>query len=108
MQDHRLSSPISCYLNGFELKNRLDKTESSGLLTRRQDPSDRRGVLLEMTEEGRGRLDAYAELGARRERELLDVLEPTEKRQLNDLLRKLVTAMLSELGPPPKRRLQES
>jgi DNA-binding MarR family transcriptional regulator len=85
------------------MTNRLDKLEGAGLVKRERDPGDRRGVLLELTSEGRVKLDAYIDLGAKHERELLGVLEPDEKRQLNDLLRKLLVSLQSELGPvaPP-------
>lgn len=84
------------------MTNRLDKLERAGLLLRKPDPSDRRGVLLELTQDGRERLDAYIDLGAKRERELLEVLSPSEKQALNELLRKLVGRLQSELGPAPR------
>lgn len=86
------------------MTNRLDKMERTGLLARSRDPSDRRGVLLELTDQGRGRLDDYIELAGRRERDLLGALNPDEKQQLNRLLRKLLAALQAELGPVPKRR----
>lgn len=87
------------------MTNRLDKLEASRLVTREPDPTDRRGVLLQLTDQGRARLDKYIELGARRERELLSVLDIDEKKQLNELLGKLVVSLRSELGAPPKWRL---
>ncbi len=86
------------------MTNRLDKMERTGLLARKRDPSDRRGVLLELTDQGRQRLDDYIDLAARRERELLSILDRDEKQQLNGLLRKLLAALQSELGPAPRRR----
>ncbi|MDQ6605397.1 MAG: MarR family transcriptional regulator [Actinomycetota bacterium] len=85
------------------MTNRLDKLERSGLLTRMRDPSDRRGVLLELTARGREKLDEYIDLEARREVQLLTALDPGEKRQLNLLLRKLMRSLQSELGSPPRR-----
>jgi hypothetical protein len=38
----------------------------------------------------------------KRERELLEVLSPGEKQALNELLRKLVGGLQSELGPAPR------
>ncbi|HEY2768958.1 MAG TPA: MarR family transcriptional regulator [Solirubrobacteraceae bacterium] len=83
------------------MTNRLDKLEERGLVRRERDPSDRRGVLLEITPEGRKRLDGYIDLGADRERELLDELDPAEKRQLNGLLRRLLLRLQSEVGAAP-------
>jgi DNA-binding MarR family transcriptional regulator len=86
------------------MTNRLDKMERTGLVARKPDPSDRRGVLLELTDVGSQRLDDYIELAGRRESELLSALDDDEKRQLNQLLRKLLAALQAELGPAPKRR----
>jgi DNA-binding MarR family transcriptional regulator len=86
------------------MTNRLDKMERTGLVARKPDPADRRGVLLELTDSGRQRLDDYIELAGKRERELLSALDEDEKQQLNQLLRKLLAALQAELGPAPKRR----
>jgi DNA-binding MarR family transcriptional regulator len=86
------------------MTNRLDKLEDAGLLQRKPDPTDRRGVLLQITESGRARLDEYIDLGARRERELLDRLSHAEKQQLNGLLAKLLDGLEAELGPAPRKR----
>jgi DNA-binding MarR family transcriptional regulator len=87
------------------MTNRLDKMERTGLVARSPDPSDRRGVLLELTDEGRQRLDDYIALAGRRERELVSAaLDDDEKRELNRLLRKFLAALQAELGPAPKRR----
>ncbi len=78
------------------MTNRLDKLERSGLIRRAPDPQDRRGVLLELTEAGRARLEEYVDAGAGRERELLDDLTLTEKQQLNRLLSKLLVALQTD------------
>jgi DNA-binding MarR family transcriptional regulator len=80
------------------MTNRLDKLERAGLVSRSQDPSDRRGVMLTLTPSGTERLDAYIELGAHRERQLLEGLSRSDKRQLNELLTKLVDSLDAELG----------
>ncbi len=69
------------------LSNRLEKLERLGLLTRQADPSDRRGVLLEITEHGRTIVN---ELNAARERIdalLIPGLTVAQRRALVDLLR---------------------
>jgi DNA-binding MarR family transcriptional regulator len=78
------------------MTNRLDKLEREGLVIRAPDPSDRRGVLLSMTEAGGERLDAYIDRGARRERQLLEGLTQTDKRRLNDLLAKLLDSLRAD------------
>jgi DNA-binding MarR family transcriptional regulator len=85
------------------MTNRLDKLERTGLVERRPDPNDRRGVLLELTAAGRERLDEYITIQAARERELLGVLSEREKQDLQSLLRKLYISLEAELGPPKKR-----
>lgn len=80
------------------MTNRLDKLEAAGLLSRHPDPADRRGVLVELTAEGRTTLDRYIELQAGREKRLLAGISPEEKRQLSDLLRRVVASFASEPG----------
>src|SRR5690348_4414123 len=75
------------------MTNRLDKLEDRRLIKRAPDPDDRRGVLLELTEGGRERLDGYVDAGASREKELLSGLSPAEKRELNALLSKLLLSL---------------
>jgi DNA-binding MarR family transcriptional regulator len=75
------------------MTNRLDKLERGGLIRRAPDPNDRRGVLLELTAAGQARIEEYVNIGAQRERELLDGLTPTEKRELNQLLSKLLVSL---------------
>jgi DNA-binding MarR family transcriptional regulator len=78
------------------MTNRLDKLEREGLVSRSRDPNDRRGVVLSLTEAGRGRLDAYIDRGANRERRLMEGLTQTDKRRLNDLLAKLLDSLRAE------------
>jgi DNA-binding MarR family transcriptional regulator len=84
------------------MTNRLDKLERNGLVHRERDPSDRRGVLLALTDVGRERLDTAVGLAAAQERELLNALSPSEREQLNRLLAKLLAGLQAELGPAPK------
>lgn len=83
------------------MTNRLDKLEDRGLIKRAPDPDDRRGVLLELTEGGRERLDGYVDAGASREKELLSGLSPAEKSELNALLSKLLLS-LQRREPDPR------
>ena len=80
------------------MTNRLDKLERARLVSRSQDPNDRRGVMLTLTPAGAERLDAYIAHGAQRERQLLEGLSAADKRQLNHLLTKLVDSLDAELG----------
>ncbi len=68
---------------------RLDRLERAGLITRRPDPGDRRGILIALTDEGRRMIDAVTGPHLANEARLLEVLSETEREQLADLLRKL-------------------
>ncbi|HEX4672981.1 MAG TPA: MarR family winged helix-turn-helix transcriptional regulator [Solirubrobacteraceae bacterium] len=83
------------------MTNRLDKLEDRGFIKRAQDPDDRRGVLLELTEGGRERLNEYVDAGASREIELLSGLSVAEKRELNGLLSRLLLS-LQRREPDPR------
>lgn len=72
------------------MTNRIDRLAAAGLVTRRPDPEDRRGVLVRLTPAGMQRVDAaFADL-IRRERELLAGLGPQEQQTLAGLLRTLL------------------
>lgn len=69
---------------------RLAKLEDRGLVQRRTDPSDRRGVIVALTDSGRHLVgDALTGL-LERERALLAPLPPEQQRSLADLLRPLL------------------
>ncbi|MEV1200891.1 MarR family winged helix-turn-helix transcriptional regulator [Microbispora rosea] len=72
------------------MTNRIDRLAAAGLVIRRPDPEDRRGVLVRLTPAGMHRVDAaFADL-LRRERELLAGLEQHEQQALAALLRRLL------------------
>jgi DNA-binding MarR family transcriptional regulator len=68
---------------------RLDRLEAAGHITREPDPSDRRGVLITLTPEGRRLVDQAAVAHMANEKRILGGLTPAEQRQLAGLLRKL-------------------
>src|SRR4051794_15943622 len=68
---------------------RLDKLEAAGLIAREPDPSDRRGTLIALTDEGRRVIDATTPDHLANERRLLAALSADEQRRLAGLLRKL-------------------
>jgi DNA-binding MarR family transcriptional regulator len=72
------------------MTNRLDRLETAGLVQRRPDRADRRGVVVRLTAAGKRRLDACLSDLVRRESELLGGLSATERTVLADLLRKLL------------------
>ena len=74
------------------MTNRLDRMEAAGLIRRLPDPHDRRGTLIEPTEAGHAAWDKTAGTQARREAVIAAALTPAERKQLHDLLRKLMRA----------------
>lgn len=72
------------------MTNRIDRLTSAGLVRRRPDPEDRRGVLVSLTDAGRTRVDsAFSDL-LRREHDLLSALGEREQQALSSLLRTLL------------------
>lgn len=56
----------------------VDRLVDQGLLDRREDPADRRQVVVSLTPTGASFIDRFRELNARQLRELLDVLSEGE------------------------------
>ncbi|GAA2283948.1 MarR family transcriptional regulator TamR [Nonomuraea roseoviolacea subsp. roseoviolacea] len=72
------------------MTNRIDRLAQAGLVVRRPDPEDRRGVLVSLTPAGLDRVDAAFAGLLRREHELLAGLGAQEQRALAGLLRTLL------------------
>src|ERR1043166_5086153 len=62
------------------MTNRIDRLERAGLVRRRPDPEDKRGVLVSLTESGLARVDAAFAGLLRREHDLLAGLPLTDQR----------------------------
>ncbi len=72
------------------MTNRIDRLEDQGLVTRRTDPTDRRGVLVSLTDTGRVRVDAALADLLDSEHQILSALPDDQRRQLAALLRTIV------------------
>jgi DNA-binding MarR family transcriptional regulator len=77
-------------LSSGAMTNRLDRLEKAGLVRRLPDPDDRRGVLIELTDEGEKKWVATAEVQAAYENLIKAALNKRETEQLNSLLRRLM------------------
>jgi DNA-binding MarR family transcriptional regulator len=90
-------------LSSGAMTNRLDNMEARGLVRRLDDPDDRRGVIVELTDQGTELWDATVAAQAEKESLVDSVLGEREKRQLNELLRRLMHAFEDVHGPavPP-------
>jgi DNA-binding MarR family transcriptional regulator len=77
-------------LSSGAMTNRLDQLEQAGFVRRLPDPGDRRGVLVELTDEGRRAWEQSVSAQAEKESVVAAALDAKEKRQLNALLRRLM------------------
>lgn len=68
----------------------LDRLERRGLIARLPNPVDRRGTLVQLTDEGREAIEAAVDLEVDVEWRLVEVLSDREREQLTRLLRKLL------------------
>ena len=75
------------------MTHRIDRLQEAGLVARRPDPADRRGVLVRLSTAGRRKVDACVSALAERERELLHPLADAERDALADLLRRLLLSL---------------
>ena len=72
------------------MTNRVDRLASRGLVERHPDPSDRRGVLVRLTPEGKKAVDGAFTALIDAESELLADLSPADQDALAGLLRRLL------------------
>jgi DNA-binding MarR family transcriptional regulator len=70
----------------------VDKVVDQGLASRREDPADRRQVVVALTPAGRDFIDRFRELNARQMRELLELLGDDDLASMRDALAALATA----------------
>ncbi len=71
----------------------VDALADAGLVRRRPDDSDRRAVLVDLTDAGRTLAASVARAQRRASAGLFDVLDESEQRALAALLGRLVTAV---------------
>ena len=75
------------------MTNRVDKLEEAGLVHRRRDPEDKRGMLVTLTAAGQTRVDAALADLLESERALLATLPEDSRQTLADLLRILLAPL---------------
>lgn len=74
------------------ITNRLDRLEARSFLTRQTNPHDRRGLIVQLTAAGKQAHETAVAASARGEHIVTQTLNPSERKQLNRLLRKLSLA----------------
>jgi len=90
-------------LSSGAMTNRLDRLEQAGLVRRLPDPDDRRGILVELTPDGKRVYEDAVGVQGRKESLVASALSVPEKKQLNALLRRLMIEFeRAEGGGPPE------
>jgi len=80
-------------LSSGAMTNRLDRLEEAGLVRRIPNPDDRRGVLVEITDEGRRVWHESVDVQAQKEALITAAaLDDGEREELNGFLRRLMLA----------------
>ena len=80
------------------MTNRIDRLVARGLVERRSDDADRRAIRVAMTERGRVHVDAAIETLLQAERLIIDRLPETDRKQLEDSLRRLGEGLAGPAG----------
>jgi DNA-binding MarR family transcriptional regulator len=80
-------------LSSAGMTSRLDRLESRGLVARKADPSDRRGILVQLTPKGGELVDSAVAANTEEEQDLLAGLGPREVEELARLLQALLTKL---------------
>src|SRR6478735_6267945 len=80
-------------LSSAGITSRIDRLERRGLVRRLPDPDDRRGVIVELTDEGARLVDEAVAAVAESDRQLLARLDADEIAQLQALLKKLLASL---------------
>lgn len=83
----QLAGRISCVKSN--MTQLVDRLEADGLVSRVNDPEDRRSVLAAITKEGRRRYELGVTALAEQEQLLLKELKRDERTQLTDLLERI-------------------
>jgi len=83
------------------MTNRIDRLAAAGLVRRRRDPQDKRGVLVALTARGQAVADAALADLLQHERKLLAGLSAGQRRELAGLLRVLLAPFDADQAPGP-------
>ena len=85
-------------VDGGAITRMLDRLEKKELITRSPDPSDRRSLLIAVTDKGREVIDRAMPLAVNAQKELVSALTDDEIQQLKQTLRKILVAAGSTCG----------
>jgi DNA-binding MarR family transcriptional regulator len=85
-------------LSSAGMTKRLDALEKRGLVERRPDPRDKRGVNVHLTDRGRRLITKAITENTRNEAALITGLSRTDQRKLADVLRRLLAQLEPAAG----------
>ena len=83
----------SLMLSSGAMTSRIDRLEEAGLVERRPDPEDRRGIRVALTPRGKQLIDRAVEAHAGNQDRILVGLSAADRKQLAALLRKLLVSL---------------
>ena len=75
------------------MTNRIDQLEKAGLVERQNNPEDRRGVIIALTEKGFATVDAAVTAHVANQHRLIAALSQEERKALDSLLEKFLSAL---------------
>ncbi len=75
------------------MTNRLDRLERAGLVERRPDPADRRGILVRLTAQGQQVMDAALEAALAEQQRLLTAMPGADRAALAGILEQLLVGL---------------
>jgi DNA-binding MarR family transcriptional regulator len=82
----------SAMLTSGAMTNRIDRLEEQGLVRRLKDASDRRKVLVQLSDTGLKLIETATEARFETAMEALETLSPRQRASLSNLLRRVLTA----------------
>lgn len=95
-------------LTGGNITGVVDRLEKSGCVYRDRDKNDRRVIRAKLTPKGVALHKATLPIFKRRLNEIVNILEPEEQRQLNNLLKKMSHGILSLGSDQRKKKVKKS
>lgn len=103
LQDHTSKPSVlarSGMLSPAGMTHRLDLLERAGFVERRPDPDDRRSTLVVLTDAGEAKAIEAARAHVAAEVELFDVLTPSQRTDLRQLLETMLDAYAAVTAEP--------
>ena len=80
-------------LSSGGMTKRVDQLAAAGLVERRPDPTDRRGILVRLTPRGHRLIDEAIDVHLANERAILSSLKAADRRELDSILRTLLASL---------------